>query len=231
MALTDLGSPGFPLHPLHGIHNPTTATPPRRPNSVRRTTSIDMTRPEGSLDPVYLTGTGRDLATTRDGEARELGRAGFQATIDMIPRIVRCIEADPAVDGLSRLVGAPAMSGFRAAVDGVAPQLRQHRELLYTLLDDVPVATLISGHALSASGLPGTAGQSGYLPLADQCAGFVTGGLLMTSFTDGDLAIVTGPIAPDIDDPQDDQAWHHMAPLPIHGMRRRRRLDVAADSI
>jgi Protein of unknown function (DUF2889) len=225
MGVSDLG---FPLYPLHGIHEPTTATPPRRPNSVRRTTSIDMTRPEGSLEPVYLTGSGRDRATKPDGGTRELRRARFDATIDMIPRVVQRIQTDPVVDGISRLVGAPAMSGFRAAVDRVAPRLRQRRELLHTLFDDIPVAALISGHALSASGLLGGT-KSGYLPVADQCAGFVTGGLLMSSFASGDLAIATGPIAPEIGDPEDAQAWHPMVPLPIHGMRRRRRLDVAAD--
>ena len=229
MPLTDLGSPGFPLHPLHGPHQPTTGTPPRRPNSLRRTTSIDMTREDNSLDPVYLMGNGRDLFTARDGSVRELGRAGLTATIDMVPRVVQRIETRPAIDGMSRLAGAPAMSGFRAAVDKIAPQLRQRRELLYTLLDDVPVATLISGHALSASGILGDMVKSGYLPVADQCAGFVTGGLLTSSFEAGDPVIVTGPVAPDLDDLADPKAWHDMAPLPIHGMRRRRRLDVAAN--
>jgi Protein of unknown function (DUF2889) len=88
---------------------------------------------------------------------------------------------------------------------------------------------LISGHALSASGLLGAVTKSGYLPVADQCAGFVTGGLLLSSFEAGDPAIVTGPIAPEIDDPDDVEAWHAMAPLPIHSMRRRRRLDIAED--
>ncbi len=95
------------------------------------------------------------------------------------------------------------------------------------MLDDIPVATLISGHALAASGLLGNAARSGYLPVADQCAGFVTGGLLMTSYEAGDPAIVTGPAAPNIDDPNDPNGWHPMAPLPVHGMRRRRRLDVS----
>ncbi|EUA37371.1 DUF2889 domain-containing protein [Mycobacterium avium] len=120
---------------------------------------------------------------------------------------------------------APAMSGFRAAADKAAPELRAARDLRYTLLDDVPVATLISGHALSASGVLGEFTRSGYLPVADQCAGFVTGGLLMTSFEKGDPAVVTGPIAPNLDD-DDPHAWHEMAPLPLHAMRRRRRLDV-----
>ncbi|OBK63254.1 hypothetical protein A5653_25345 [Mycobacterium colombiense] len=188
-----------------------------------------MTRQEGSLDPVYLTGSGRDLMTAEDGTASELVWASFGATIDMIPRVVQRIQTDPAIDGISRLVGAPAMSGFRAAVDRVAPGLRDRRELLYRLLDDIPVATLISGHALSASGLLGTTGQSGYLPVADQCAGFVTGGLLMSSFEAGDQVVVTGPIAPDIDGRQDPHAWHRMTPLPIHGMRRRRRLDISCN--
>jgi hypothetical protein len=118
------------------------------------------------------------------------------------------------------------MSGFRAAADKIAPELRQRRDLMYTLIDDIPVATLISGHALSACGALSATSQSGYLPLADQCAGFVTGGLLMSSFDAGDLIVVTGPIAPRLENPQDPSAWHEMPALPIHGMRTRRRLDV-----
>jgi hypothetical protein len=127
----------------------------------------------------------------------------------LVPRVVWHIDIDPPIAGTSRLAGAPAMSGFRAAADKVAPELREQRDLRYTLLDDVPVAALISGHALSASGLLGETPKSGYLPVADQCAGFVIGGLLMTSFEADDPVIVTGPIAPDIDD-DDPLAWHPM---------------------
>lgn len=225
MNATELGTPRFGLHPLHGIHEPTQSTPPRRPGSLRRTSSIDITRDPGSLDPVYLAGRARDLRTATDRTVTVLGTATLHAAAEMIARVVQHVEVDPPVPGL-HLVGAPAMSGFRAAVDKAAPDLRRHRDLRYTLLDDVPVATVISGHALSAAGMLGSGTKSGYLPVADQCAGFVTGGLLMTSFEKGDPAVVTGPEAPDIDDPDDRWAWHDMAPLPLHGMRRRRRLDV-----
>ncbi|TPG37328.1 DUF2889 domain-containing protein [Mycobacterium hodleri] len=187
-----------------------------------------MTRNAGTLDPVYLTGIGRDLATAADGSAIELRHVGLTATVELVSRVIRHVETDPPVAGLSRLVGAPAMSGFRSAADEVAPDLRKQRDLLYTLIDDIPVATLISGHALSASGALGDVHGSGYLPVADQCAGFVTGGLLMTMFEDGDPVVVTGPDAPELQGPEDSLAWHEMAPLPIHGMRRRRRLDVSA---
>jgi hypothetical protein len=192
-----------------------------------------MIRDEGSLDPVYLNGRARDLWTAADGTLTELGSATLSATIELIARVVRHVEVTPPIAAMSRLAGAPAMSGFRAAADKAAPELRRARDLRYTLLDDVPVATLISGHALSASNLLGDVAKSGYLPVADQCAGFATGGLLLTSFEAGDPVIVTGPEAPDLDhdqDPRDPWAWHHVAALPRHAMRRRRRIDVHEES-
>ncbi len=185
-----------------------------------------MTRDEGSLDPLHLDGRARDLKTAGDGTAIELGSARLQATVEMVARVIRHVGVEPMIPGGMHLEGAPAMSGFRAAVDKAVPHLRKHRDLRYTLLDDVPVATLISGHALSASGALGEVSRSGYLPVADQCAGFVSGGLLMSSFEAGDPAVVTGPVVPDLDDRADPIGWHDMPALPIHGMRRRRRLDV-----
>lgn len=183
-----------------------------------------MTRAVGTLDPVHLEGHARDLWTAPDGTASVLAEAGLTATIELVARVVRHVEVTPPVEAVAHLSGAPAMSGFRAAADKAAPYLRAARDLRYTLLDDVPVATLISGHALSASGVLGEHTKSGYLPVADQCAGFATGGLLMTSFEAGDPAVVTGPEAPDLD--HEPLAWHEVAPLPVHGMRRRRRIDV-----
>jgi DUF2889 family protein len=188
-----------------------------------------MSREPGSLDPVYLSGRARDLKTASDGTATELGSGSMQATVEMIARVIRHIDVEPTIEGGIHLDGAPAMSGFRAAVDKAVPELRRHRDLRYTLLDDVPVATLISGHALSASGALGEVSRSGYLPVADRCAGFVTGGLLMTSFEAGDPAVVTGPPAPNIEGCDDPLAWHDMPTLSIHAMRRRRRLDVSRD--
>lgn len=225
--VTDLGTPRHALHPLHGIHEPTRSTPARRPNSVRRTTSMDMTRAPGTLDPVSLSGRGRDVVTGGDGTGRVHRTAGLSATVEMMTRVVRAIETDPPVAAAARLVGAPAMGGFRAAADAAIPELRAGRDLLYTLLDDVPGCTLISGHALGASGEL-DAVRTGYLPTADQCAGFVTGGLLMSSFQAGEPVNATGPDAPDLTDAADPLAWHETGDLPVHGMRRARRIDVAA---
>ena len=189
-----------------------------------------MTRDDGALDPVHLNGQARDVWTDDTGTATEFGTAGLTASVELVARVVRHVEVTPPVAAVAHLSGAPAMSGFRAAADRAAPELRQARDLRYTLLDDLPVATLISGHALSASGLLGDVGKSGYLPVADQCAGFATGGLLMASFEAGDPVVVTGPEAPDLDHTDDPHAWHQLPRLPRFGMRRRRRIDVFSDS-
>ena len=143
---------------------------------VRRTTSMNITRTPGVPDPVHLLGRGRDLVTAEDGTARVTRTAGLSATIEMMTQVVRHIETDPPTLAVARLTGAPAMGGFRAAADAAMPELRQARDVLYTLVDDVPGCTLISGHALGASGEI-EAVRTGYLPMADQCAGFVSGGL------------------------------------------------------
>lgn len=182
-----------------------------------------MTR--AAPDPVDLEGRARDIVTAPDGTALVPGEAWMSATIELVARVVRHAEVTPPVDGLSHLWGAPAMSGLHAMSDKAAPELRATRDLRYTLLDDVPVATLISGHALSAPSVLGEYTRSGCLPVADQCAGFATGGLLMNSFEAGDPAVVTGPEAPDLDHDADGWPWHPMAPLPSHGMRRRRRIE------
>jgi hypothetical protein len=226
MAVTELGTPDTGLHPLHGMHEPTRSTPARRPRSIRRTTSMDITRDAGSIDPVRIQGRGRDLVTAADGTAREVGAAGLTVTVAMMARAIESIASDPPSAGVASLAGAPAMAGFRGAAGRAVPELLQNRELLYTLLDDVPVCALISGHALGASKALGPVSRSGYLPMADQCAGFATGGILMNSFQEGSPVIATGPVAPDLDRDADVLAWHAVSPLPLHGMRRRRRIDV-----
>ncbi|CAN5574090.1 hypothetical protein BH09ACT8_BH09ACT8_26610 [soil metagenome] len=226
MAVTELGTPDMGLHPLHGMHEPTSGSPARRPRSIRRTTSMDITRDADSVDPVRIQGSGRDLVTAGDRTAREVGTAGLTVTVAMVARVIESIASDPPNSGVASLVGAPAMGGFRGAAGRAAPELRQSRDLLYTLLDDVPVCALISGHALGASGALGPVKRSGYVPMADRCAGFATGGILMNSFEAGDPVIATGPVAPDLDNDADVLAWHRMSALPLHGMRRRRRIDV-----
>jgi hypothetical protein len=144
-----------PLHPRHGVHAPTTGTPGRVPGSVRRTETIDMLRPDGLLGPLVLSGRARDLATGPDGSGIVLATSECEARIAFAGgRLLTEITTTPDRPALQALLGQRVSSGFRAAVMAADPGLSAEDGLLNLLLDDFPVATLVSGHAIGA-GLAG----------------------------------------------------------------------------
>src|SRR3954470_1073328 len=117
---TPVYPPSRRLDPRHGTHDPVTSTPDRRPGSVRRTTTIDMVRPEGISSDLRLSGRARDLRTAADGSVAVLDEATMEVVIDYLDAAaVRTIVTTPAVEGLDRLVGRSASTGFRAAMDDV----------------------------------------------------------------------------------------------------------------
>jgi hypothetical protein len=235
--------PRLPLDPRHGTHEPTTAVPPRALGSVRRTLSVDILRPNGLDAELVLIGRGRDLLTAADGTTRVLDTAAVEATIDY-PDAQRVTEisSTPAIGGLEQLVGRSSSTGFRAAIDVAVAGDDVIGHPVYQLLDDLPVATLISGyapqHAMAQSGtwaderkrtrMHKTAPEGlAMLQQADLCAGWKAGGTIMQGFAENNPPVVTGPDAPSLDDGDDPLAWHeYPGPLPVHGMRRRRRIDV-----
>lgn len=171
---------------------------------------------------------GRDLYTGADGETVVLDSAGVDVTIAFRDgRQVTKIATTPADPRCEAIVGVAASTGFRAAVDDAMPERRERHDVLYQLLDDVPVATLVSGYAVGHSGvrLPRVGVHAPQYP--DLCAGWRADGTIMVSIGEtGYSPIVTGPDAPDLMVPDDPLAFHDMDPLPASGMRRLRRVDV-----
>ncbi len=202
-----------------------------------------MLRPSGIDAELVLVGRGRDLATAPDGATRVLATAEVEAVIDYVDaQRVTEISSTPAISDLQQLVGRSASTGFRAAIDKAVAGHDVVGHLVYQLLDDLPVATLISGyapqHARAQSGtwadeqkrkpLQKTAPAGlAMLQQADLCAGWKAGGTIMQGFAENNPPVVTGPDAPSLDDGDDPLAWHELpGPLPVQGMRRRRRIDV-----
>ncbi|TVT17443.1 hypothetical protein FNH06_31455 [Amycolatopsis acidiphila] len=216
------------MPPRHGVHEPTGGSPPRAPGSVRRTVTTDMLRPDGIRGRLELVGRGRDLRTGPDGSPVELGRASFEAVVDFTGgwQLLE-LSTDPGHPSLQRLAGTSVGAGFRARVLDAEPGLGS---LLHQLLDDVPVTTLVSGHAYAAAVAAeprqrlGLAGRPTFG--RDMCAGFADGGTIMADVDAlGRAPVVTGPAAPSLLN-ADPHAWHGVPPLPPHAMRRSRRIDV-----
>jgi len=217
-----------------GVHNPTASTPARLPYSVRRTTAVDILRPDGLEGPLLLHGSGRDLGTHGDGSPVQFDSVHSTVAIDFVGgRIVVSADAGQMGPDLTALVGTRAGSGFRSALAAALPHDAREHSLLHRVLDDVPVATVISGYALTREDPDGAAVpivRTGAVPRADYCAGFATGGVFIGGIeTNGTSPVVIGPPAPDLICGPDPLAWHQMKDLPAKGMRRLRRIDVRGE--
>src|SRR4029450_8825284 len=102
-----------PPHARHGIHDPTGATPPRARGSIRRTSTIDMLRPDGLLGDVVLVGRARDLATSEPGGAPLLGEASILARVAFpAERTLAALATVPPESGAATLIGVKTSSGF-----------------------------------------------------------------------------------------------------------------------
>jgi len=151
--------------------------------------------------------------------------------------VVQEIHTTPDVPGLEALVGRIATTGFRAVID--SDTAAQRGELVYLLLDEIPVSTLVSGysvlHATSRGDLEAKLLENLRPPGPpihgpDMCAGFQTGGTIMISLGRGGHAVVTGPDATEVVDPADPEGWHDRpGPLREDAMRRWRRHDLWRD--
>ena len=224
-----------------GPHDPVRATIPRRPGSVRRTSSIDTARPQGFRGDSVVTARARDLRTGPDLAPSVLGEVEFAARIEGSSRQLVEIVVSPPGPVLDGLLGTLVGPGFRSRVNQVCPAEQEVGTLLHLLLDDLPGATLVSGYAMQRAGAfsrsrePGSTGGPASIAAStmtaqdDLCAGWAHDGSMMVAIrSTGEIPVPTGPPAPVLEGPDDPLAWHAMEPLTPHGMRRRRRLDVVA---
>jgi hypothetical protein len=210
---------------------PAVSTPPRRPGSIRRTTTHESTRPEGVEGPVTLVARGRDLCTTVDGDAVVLDAATIEITAGFRDGLVRGIAMHPPQPGLEALVGTTAYAGFRRAVDEVLPGERESGSVRYQLIDDLPTALMLSGRVLRAEGLSLSMGErrADQGPPVDMCAGWIAGGVAVEGHSEKGPPLFPAPDAPAIDPDDDPLGWHEHDLLPPHSTRRRRRLDLWRD--
>ena len=217
--------------PPPGPQNAMVATAARAPASARRTTTIDVTWPDGLGGPTVIVLSGQDLATDGAGRASVVERVSFSLVID--PRTGRIASIAGDADGLDELVGASARSGFGRLVATVFADEAESRSLRYSLLEDLPGAFLVSGYAPLRAGLLG--GEVALLKergraQADICVGWAAGSPIQLALADhGHTAVPVGPEAPPLE-AVEPEGWHPLDPLGLDTVRRRRQLDVTRAS-
>ncbi|WP_245620685.1 DUF2889 domain-containing protein [Cryptosporangium arvum] len=183
-----------------------------------------MLRPDGLPGAVVVDARARDLRTDPDGNP-VAAETHLSAEIDYHGGWrLTALCADPPDGRLTELLGASVAAGFRRRVQEVLPEQYADASRLHLLLDDFPVATLVSGVAFGAVPVGGDGPV--HLPQTDLCSGWRSDGTIMLEITrDRIVPAVTGPEAPDLAS-ADDLAWHERPPLTPLALRRARRLDV-----
>lgn len=211
--------------------------PPRPAGSVRRTTSIDVSWPDGIEGQRLFIGAARDLVTPADGGAphvRAEGRFEARMTED---KTITAITASPAHPGIPALVGARAGGHLRMLLRDSVPDLVAQAHPLYLVLDDLSGSALVSAFAWSqwypdwAERLRARLGEEQHAQLMTQrtnvCWGLKEGNTGLkpgTPPTD-----VASADAGDLRNPADPQGWHTLSDHEGAGFRRARRIDVVRD--
>jgi hypothetical protein len=211
--------------------DPVDVPPPRRPGSVRRTSTVLMSWPGGPTAELQLRGRARDLLTPAQGAARVVAVADLLAVTGR-ERNIQHIESNPAVPGLDRLIGCRAGGNLRSAIAAELPDEMEQGTPLHLLLDDLAGSTLISGFTLILWGevFPEIGERmkvgAGTRVMRDVCAGFRDGsGAIKPDGTMSGKRQSTAPTGR-LDDPADPLSWHELDDPPQMAMRRARRIDV-----
>ncbi|MGD9704573.1 MAG: DUF2889 domain-containing protein [Acidimicrobiia bacterium] len=176
-----------------------------------------------------LGGEARDLVTSSSG-IDVVDEATVRADVDAGGRLAS-LDISPSSHPVEPLLGRLVGSGFRDAVHEAFPDDVAAGTALALLLDDLPVATLISGYArLYLGEIP--ADSMGPNMKADICSGWRSSGTMMLSVRSGNgVPVTVGPTAPTIAAERSDDpfGWHDIGPLAVGAMRRRRLVDVHRD--
>ena len=211
----------------------TMSAPPRNPRAdaaqrvgvARRVVRLDMTWPESAPgDPrslLVVSAHARD-SLLDDFGLRILAEASIAVEIEPGAKVA-AISCEPGLAGVESLVGRRASSGWRQAVRELLPDTSSP---LGQLLDDLPVAVLVSGYAGLRTGqlqaMTGEAKQGTASRMADVCAGWSTGSTALIALTGRGHAIVPELVGA----PEWDQWDGEAGRLRTGDVRRERRLDV-----
>jgi hypothetical protein len=226
-------------YPTTAPRNPGGHAPRRRPGSIRRTSTLETTWPDGREGQLQMVGRARDAVTPPGGGAPIVcGFDEFRARLQW-DRSITAIESTPPRPNIGRLVGARGGGHLRQALDELLPEERRGATPLHLALDDISGVSLISGWAWSQwSGDGWTRGFGGETPdalkerqrrMEGVCHGFTPGFSSMDPDPEGRGRQNAVPVV-DLRHPDDPEGWHAFTPQEgVVAMRRARWIDVWRD--
>jgi Protein of unknown function (DUF2889) len=220
-----------PIFPL--ARHPIGPAPLRRPGSIRRTSTIDTSWPEGYGQPMVMAGHARDVWTPIGGGAAIVLAEDRYCILASPRREILTISVAPDRPEVQQLVGIRAGGESRSALMQIMAKERIKGSPLYLILDDFAGASLVAGWIWSRwvddwgalaekAGLAKTAGRGGNME--GVCTGFAPGSSALLR-VGPDKGQSCTPV-PSLLNPDDLDGWHTLGIQEGVGMRRARRIDV-----
>ena len=204
------------------VCNPAGHAPLRRPNSVRRTSTLDTSWPDGREGDLQIQGRCRDLVTGDTADQISIAKEdGMLAHLGW-DRVIRSVTND-RVD-LSALNGARGGGHLRAVLDEKIHVERAGGTPLYLLLDDISGVSLVSGWAWSRwEDFERDGGfEERRMQMENICTGFATG----NSALQAERPPRNNPQVVPLANPNDAHSWHVLPEIEGVAFRRARRIDV-----
>lgn len=207
--------------------------PARPPRSARRTSSIDVTWPDGRLGDMQLLGRARDILTAvSQTPPRVVAQDSFRARLQN-DRTILAMVTDPARPTAAALVGARGGGHLRRIIDDAMPEECRNSTPLHLILDDISGTSLIAGWAWSQwtadwLTMPDAPDKEQLAAIMRSkqgvCIGFAPGSsALKVRPTPG---VTGGAPAPDLRNSEDPDGWHDFQMADGASLRRARRIDV-----
>jgi len=214
--------------------NPQGPAPLRQPNSVRRTSSLDVTWPHGYGQPAHFQGRSRDIYTPASGGAPIVIKDDALIANLAQDRTIHDIASEPVRPGIQALVGCRGGGYLRGALDEALPLERTDGSPLYLLIDDLSGASLVSGWAWSRwkdDWLPKDYVQNDTAATREArrqrmesiCTGFRPGS---SALDDLDGHHQNFAAVPPLTNPDDPLGWHELTQHSGVAFRRARRIDA-----
>lgn len=216
-----------------------TANPaPIRPaGSVRRTSTIDVSWPDGEQGERLFIGRVRDFLTPVSGTGRTLDEAEFRARLAQ-DKTITAVTATPAPARIDELVGVRGGNHLRLFIKETMPELISDGAPIYLALDDISGTALVSAFAWSqwhenwAERLRDTMKPEEFERMMSDrvniCWGLQEGNSGVSR--EGPPRNVAEADAGDVCNPADPQGWHALPENDGPGFRRARRIDVSHDT-
>ncbi len=217
--------------------NPGGPIPKRKPNSVRRTSSLEIFWPDGREGLSHIIGRARDIFSDADSDFHVLDEAEIEANAHITRELVnaRTTPEDARLDALS---GVRAGGQLRSALRSLFPDVADRDTAQYLLLDDLAGATLVSSWGwfawegfsreladrIHTHGIGGNQGD-----MRGVCIGFAQGTTSLNDLGHPHIEQQSSAIVPSLVNSEDPDGWHAFPEIKGPHSRRARWIDLSID--